>query len=379
MQPTLPVSRLIDVNVALTPAGAQSQDLSTLLLLTTNTAVLGPDRFAIYESYAAVLLDFGAGKVATAAQAWFSQNPKPKRLIVGTWPVAENATQVIGYFDLNLGQQWYAVACAEDISTANALLMGQAVEALTNKHIFGVVTGEDAALVAATTTDMASVLKGANLKRTLVCYAPQILLDPIVNHNEAVVAALAKLLTVDYNQSNSTLTLMYKVLAGQTGANLNSTQVASLEGKNCNVFTAYDNDTTIFQRGVMADGTFADVVTGTDWLAVTIQTACFNVLYTTPTKVPQTDAGMHLLTTAAESVCSQGVVNGLLAPGQWNSDGFGALANGDYMAKGFYVYAQPVAKQLQADRAARLAAPLQIAAKLAGAVHEVQININVNP
>ncbi len=128
----------------------------------------------------------------------------------------------------------------------------------------------------------------------------------------------------------------------------------------------------------MASGDFADTITGTDWLAVTIMTAVYNLLYTSPTKIPQTDAGTALICTTIANVCSQGVSNGLIAPGVWNSGGFGSLNQGDYLSKGFYIYANPIATQNQADRAARKSPPIQVAVKLAGAIHTVDVIVNVN-
>jgi hypothetical protein len=171
---------------------------------------------------------------------------------------------------------------------------------------------------------------------------------------------------------------MYKQEPGIVAENLTSTQLSALEAKNCNVFVAYNNDTAIIEQGRMASGNFIDEVTGTDWLALTIQTALYNLLYTSPTKIPQTDAGMNRLVNVCEATCSQAVVNGLLAPGTWNSNGFGQLASGDFLPKGFYVYAPPVSSQTQADREARASVPIQIAAKLAGAVHTIDVTITVN-
>ena len=152
----------------------------------------------------------------------------------------------------------------------------------------------------------------------------------------------------------------------------------TLEANNANVFVNYNNSTAILQRGVCASGVFMDTVVGTDWLAVTLQNALYNLHYTSTTKIPQTDAGVHLEVTTCEAVCSQAVTNGLLAPGVWNSGGFGQLAQGDFLPKGFYVYAPKVSSQDPALRAARKSVPIQIAAKLAGAIHEVSVAVTVN-
>lgn len=128
----------------------------------------------------------------------------------------------------------------------------------------------------------------------------------------------------------------------------------------------------------MSNGYFFDSVHGFDAVQNSVQTDVWNLLYTSLTKIPQTDAGTHLLVTTIEKTMVAFVTNGLLAPGVWNAQGFGQLLQGDTLSKGFYVYAPPVATQSQADREARKSVPIQIAAKEAGAIHSVLITVNVN-
>nr|WP_233242709.1 DUF3383 family protein [Xylella fastidiosa] len=77
-----------------------------------------------------------------------------------------------------------------------------------------------------------------------------------------------------------------------------------------------------------------------------------------------------------QKVCQEGVRNGAFAPGLWNGEAFGALATGDYLEAGFYVWADSVDTLSTSDRQARRAPPLQIAVKLAGAIHAVDVIIN---
>lgn len=128
----------------------------------------------------------------------------------------------------------------------------------------------------------------------------------------------------------------------------------------------------------MANGYFFDEVHGTDWLQNELQTAVYNVLYTSQTKVPQTDPGINRIVTAIVDRLEQGVANGLIAPGQWNGPDIGALRSGQYLSTGYYVYAPPVSSQSQADREARKAPVIQVAIKLAGAVHFADVIVNVN-
>ena len=282
---------------------------------------------------------------------------------------AETAAEAAALFDGQFGQTWYGLMLCGSVN-ADHLLVSPYIEAATNKHLYGITTQEAGVLSSVSTTDIAYQMDALGYKRTMVQYS---------SSNEFAVASLfGKALSVDYNGNNTVITLMYKQEPGIVAESLTSTQLAALEAKNCNVFVAYNNDTAIIEQGRMASGNFIDELTGTDWLALTIQTALYNLLYTSPTKVPQTDAGMHLLVTTIEAVCSQAAINGILAPGTWNSNGFGQLHSGDFVPKGFYVFAPPVSSQTQADREARRSVAIQVAAKLAGAVHTVDVTITVN-
>lgn len=493
MNVSLPISRLVNVAVNLTPAGAQSQSLSALLILGDSPIIDPVERIREYSSLDAVVADFGinAPEYKTAA-LWFEQVPQPVVLKVGRWaktatkgrlvgalrsaaqqsisvwnaittgaftytkdggsPVtisglnfsaaanmnaiasiitagltgatmiwnavyqrfeltsattgptssvsflstpgagndisddlgmrssdsgayvangiaAEEAAAAVAEFDLRFGQTWYALVIPEG-DNDDHLAVAAFIEGTNTKHLYGITTQEAGALSSVSTTDLAYLLKAAGYNKTMIQYSS--------SNAHAVASALARILTTDYGGNNTMITLMYKQEPGIVAENLNANQVDVLQQKNCNVFVAYNNDTAILQHGVCSSGNFVDIVTGTDWLAVAIQTRLYNILYTSPTKIPQTDAGMHVLLTACEAVCSQGVANGLLAPGVWNSNGFGTLQQGDYLAKGFYVWAPKVADQDPAQRAARHAVPIQVAAKLAGAIHDINVSVAVN-
>ena len=490
---SLPVSRLINVAVNLTPSAAQAQNLSTLLLLGSSAVIDVVERYRDYASLDAVAADFGTSAAEyLAAVLWFQQVPQPTTLKIGRWAasatsgvlrgaslsaaaqtltnftavtsggftytkngaaptnvtglnlssatnlnavaslitagltgatmvwnaafqrfeltssatgasssisfltapgsgtdlssllgmtaassgayradgiVAETALQAATLFDTNFGQSWYALVVIGAVNADHLAVAGY-LEGTNSKHLYGVTTQEAGALVAATTTDIAYQLAQLRYNKTVVQYSS--------SSPHAVVSALARALTVDYTGNSTAITLMYKQEPGIVAEALNATQADSLKAKKCNAVVAYNNSTAILQNGVCSSGTFIDVITGTDWLAVTLQNSLYNLLYTSSTKIPQTDAGVHMLVTTAESVCAQAVVNGLLAPGTWTSGGFGLLSLGDFLPKGYYIYAPRVSTQNSTDRAARKSPPIQIAAKLAGAIHEIAIAVSVN-
>lgn len=271
----------------------------------------------------------------------------------------------------NQSNAWYGVMVADASPTDDDLLEVAAfIEGTGKSRIFGAATQNSLAMDATSTTDLPSRLKSLGYKRTFSQFSSS---SPY-----AVASIFGRAFTVDFTANNSTITLKFKQEPGVSAETLTETQATVLKSKNCNVFVEYDNDTAIIQEGVMANGAFFDEIHGLDWLQNQIQTDVWNLLYTSPTKIPQTDAGVNRIVTTASASCEMGVNNGLVAPGQWNGPDIGALKSGDYLSKGYYIYAPTVASQSQAAREGRKAPTLQIALKLAGAVHFVDVIVNVN-
>lgn len=267
---------------------------------------------------------------------------------------------------------WYGLmfAASAALSDDDVLAVAGFVEAAGVSRIYGHTTQATTALDGVVTTDIASKLKALGYKRSFTQYSG--------NSPYAVASIFGRAFTVDFQGSNTTITLKFKQEPGIAPESLTESQAAALQAKNCNVFVQYNNDTAILQEGVMANGYFFDEVHGTDWLQNDVQTDIYNLLYTSTTKIPQTDAGINRIISRISARLAQAVTNGMVAPGVWNAAGFGALQQGDTLSTGYYVYAPPVASQSQADREARKAPVIQCAIKLAGAVHSVNCIINVN-
>lgn len=290
---------------------------------------------------------------------------------------AETPASAYAAFDDLAGQKWYGTAIGGLSPGANAgadttaiLNAAAYLEASGPKHLLFVTTQEAGTLSSVTTTDIASQLKALAYNRTFVQYSSA--------SAHAAVSAAARILTVNYEGSATAITLKFKQEPGVVAENLPTSQALALEAKNCNVFVAYENDTSILEQGVQASGQFTDIITGADWFATTLQRDVWNLFYSSNTKIPQTDDGATLIQSTAEKRCAQGVTNGYVAPGVWNAGGFGILSQGDYLQKGYYVYIQPMRLQAQADRAARKCPPMQIALKLAGAIHSCDVTVNIN-
>ncbi|MBD2803495.1 DUF3383 domain-containing protein [Xenorhabdus sp. ZM] len=270
----------------------------------------------------------------------------------------------------SMSNAWYGLVIADNtLSDRDVLSVSRYIESASVSRIYGHTVAKTDVLDPDTVTDIGSQLKSAFIGRTLWQYSAQ---------PYAVASLFGRMFTVNFQGNNTTVTLKFKQEPAISAEFLTATQANALKTKFGNVFVHYNNDTAIIQEGVMANGTFIDERHGLDWLQNYVQTNLYNLMYTSTTKISQTDEGVTQLLVNVEQSLAQGVTNGLIAPGVWGGDAFGALNRGDMLTKGYYTYAQPIAEQVQAEREKRKAPVIQCAIKLAGAVHFADVIINVN-
>jgi hypothetical protein len=280
----------------------------------------------------------------------------------------ETALAAVTIFDTRYSDQWYGLAIPEAVDADHTAVAGY-IEGTVASHMYAVTHAESAVLNSGDTSNISYVLQQLGYNHTFTQYSS--------SNAYAAISLLARMLTTIWTGNNTAITAMYKQEPGVVAETLTTTQIANLESYYCNVFVAYNNATNIIENGKVASGQYIDTIIGVDWIKATVQTNVYNLLYTSTTKIPQTDGGMNQIATVIEAACQQGVANGLLAPGPWSGGGFGQIKQGDYLSKGFYVYTPPISSQPASQRANRLSVPFQIAARLAGAVHTASLTINV--
>lgn len=271
----------------------------------------------------------------------------------------------------SMSPAWYGLmfqASTEPTDSQN-LDVSTFIESASIRRIYGVTITNTNVLSSLVSSDLASSMMSAGYLRSFCQYS----------ENAYVVASLfGRAFSVDFTANNSTITLMYKQEPSVAPEDLTEQQAATLIAKRCNVFALYVNDTMLIQQGVMSGKAYIDEIQDLDWFQNDIQTNCFNVLYTSTTKVAQTDAGVNQLTNAIAGACNDAVNNGTIAPGVWNGPPVGQLATGQYLKTGYYIFAQPIALQSQSDRDARIAPPIIVCVKLAGAIQYLVVSVNVN-
>lgn len=272
----------------------------------------------------------------------------------------------------NASAAWFGLTFAATATITDQQYIDTAalIEGLDLKRIFAITTQDADCLDGTVTNDIMSELKDLAYKRTWTQYSS--------SSAYAAVSAVSRAFSVNFAANRSTITLMYKTEPGVSAELLTETQALALQDKNGNVFVEYVNDTAIIQYGTMASGHYFDEIHGLSWFEDAVQNNVYNLLYTSKTKIPQTDAGQNQIVAAVTAACEEAVNNGLVAAGIWNADGFGQLERGQNLPNGYYIYASPMALQAQATREQRIAPPIQVAIKLAGAIQEVDILIDVN-
>ena len=377
----LPLSGIVNVDVNMSPTATTGRNFGSMLILGNATVIPLTERLRLYTGAADIAADFGVeSSEYQAAAVYFAQSPQPQQLYIGRWATAlatgeegkaETLTEAVNAA-LEYAS-WYGLAVAASSDTTatddDILAAAAAIESASQSRVFAVTSGSDEILSKTAATDLASRLKAAGYARTFIQYSTK--------SRFAAISAFARAFTVNFNGSNTTLTLKFKTEPGVTYETLTATQAATLESKHVNVYVLFANDSAILQQGVMTNGDFFDERHGLDWLQNTVQTNVFNLLYTATSKIPQTEAGITRLMGNVEASMDQAVTNGLIAAGIWNGSDMGQLSTGDTLTKGYYVCAQPLATQSQADREARKAPLIQVACKLAGAVHYADVQINV--
>ncbi|HBQ3047701.1 TPA: DUF3383 domain-containing protein [Klebsiella quasipneumoniae subsp. similipneumoniae] len=375
----LPVSNVVNVDVIMSPVAATGRNFGALLILGTSTVIPVTERIRQYSAIEDIGDDFGVDSPEyEAATIFFSQSPKPTLVYIGRWAKTlaegEEGTVETLLQAVNASLQytnWYGLAIADsaDLVEADVISVAAAIEASSLSRILAVTTDDVNVLVSGNTDNIGYKLKAASYSRTFWQYSS--------SSKYAAISAFGRAFTVNFTGNNTTITLKFKTEPGVTYETLTTAQASAIDAINGNVYVYYANDTAIIQQGVMANGDFFDERHGLDWLQNYVQTNLYNLLYTSTTKIPQTDAGVTRLMTNVEASLDQAVNNGLIAPGVWNGGPIGQIESGDTLTKGYYVHADSVENQAQSDREARKSPVIQAAIKLAGAIHYADVQINV--
>lgn len=222
--------------------------------------------------------------------------------------------------------------------------------------------------------DLGASIKGAgNGKTRTLAYSQSAESAKVAIATYATIAQ-----SVNYNGSNTAMTMNLKTLTGLIGDNgLSDTYVLSANTNGVDIYGNTGGLSVVYSND---NNGYTDDITANLWHKKATEIAGFNYLRQTNTKIPQTEVGMTGLKNAYAQVCEKAIRNNTIAPGTWNT----AIPFGDpedfkrnIEEKGYYIYSIPVAQQAQTEREARKAPVCQIALKRSGAFHFSEVVITV--
>lgn len=383
----IPITYVVSASAVTPQQGLEPLKLSTILLLTTDEPLAAIDgSYIISRTLSGVTQIFGTEtETAKQAQAIFAQQPNilanDGYLIVAPL-TSTTEDEVTTYETLSA-----AIArIANEIYFEGIITTKAADDSEYSAASTAVQTMKNKVLMLPRTSSSAfsgifsTVQNNTNTKCLYYSYGSNAT-EQAQNARIFAAAYLSKAMSVNYNGSNTTLTMNLKDLAGvHADTNISETILSQCASAGADCFPSIEGLAKVISNS--QGGLYFDQVLNQIWFVNTIQRNVFNVLATTRTKIAQTDANLEIITKTIRQVCNQAVTNGYLAPGTWNSsDTFGDYD--DFFRNieefGFYIYHQPVAEQSQTDRQARKAPVYQIAGKEAGAVHSSSILIYIEP
>ena len=247
-------------------------------------------------------------------------------------------------------QSWYGLVMVERVKQTQ-LAAAEWTEA--NDRLFITATNEADVLNAGVTTDLLSVLKNTRYYRTAALFHTK----AATEYPDAAWAA--RVFTIQPGAETWAL----KGLASVTPSPLTATQKQTVVNKGGNTFEFYQAQVALTNPGKVSAGEWIDVIRFRDWLKDVIQTNMAQMMINRD-KVPYTDPGIQLCVNNLRKSLQEGVNVGGIAPDELD-------ANGNTVPG--FVITYPRSVELAPNIKASRVLSLGFTARLAGAIHVVEI------
>jgi hypothetical protein len=370
--PLDPVVNIVVNLAAMSPARNQF-NLALLMGDVGTVADFADKRIVTYDSLTSMLQ---AGfttedRLYKAAALIFGQRKKPPLVAIGK--VADKETPVKTIQECRQADsEWYVGIYCADITDAHLLAVQEFVEACTPSTMFAFTTADNKTKAA--DGGIFGTIKSKGYRRIIGQYS--------TSHKDAICAAIGWAMgAMSASTINSAFTLAYKREVGVQAENymqtFTSNDLNNIKKNNGNVYINRGNYYDVFEEGRVGDGSWFDEIIYLDKFKNDMQLGIMSLLVNA-NKVPQTEAGMGRIKAAVKEVCDDMNRVGFIQEGVWKGEELMALEYGQVLPGGYLIQNEPMSDQAQAERDARNAPPIYVSLKLAGAIHHVTIQVDVN-
>jgi len=374
------VNNIIRVVTQLSPGGLAFANFGLAMLFSPESekpAGMAVDTFRVYSNLSDVQADFAdTTETYKASARWLSMIPQPRELRI----YVRSDLTALDTVLTTLGKAadvtwWYWTFFTKDVYADEANFSALAVWADANSRFVPNCSVSADIRNPALSTDIASVLTTAGSRRTYTFSNAQ--------DDYAGISLAALYAAVNYNQARSTITGEFKKLPGVPAESLTATEYAAmrLPTKKAVFYTqvdlqgAIDNGRVINSITHSTFNEYVDDVVNLDAFVNNIKVSLFNAVANQTTKLPQTPAGQALLIGAAQEVAEQYISNGYLGPRNYTDPDDGV----DKFTAGYEMLTKPedILDLSDSERGERQSAPIRLRVFRAGAVHLVDINVDV--
>ena len=340
------IDRIVNVQIALRTRAVAQMNFSGMMLVGVTTAT---PRVSIITKADDLLTGFGlttTSPLYLAAQVAFAQTPSPAQIYIGRRDSAEAAGTAIAAIAAE-NSDWYGFT---DVANSSADTESYSAWAESNQKLFGTAL----ATASLGTGGLAETLKTNQRYRTMWWYAASATLASQWPQVAAMVKAFSKLPGAD-DWANMTL-------ASVAYTNINETTYNQIKTLNGNTFEPF-REVAITQNGKTVAGEWIDIIRGRDWLQEEIRTNVFNTMV--DRKIPYEDSGIAIIHAALRQSLDLGVTRGFIA---------GPAVDGSTVIPSYTTSVPAAAGVSVANKAARVLNDVTFTARIAGAIHAVNIN-----
>ncbi|MBH3452639.1 DUF3383 family protein [Pseudomonas putida] len=327
-----------------------------------------------YGGAAAVAAHFNiASDVYLAALAWFSAVPKPKTLRVYLRQELDTPVESLNdAINKRIWFYWFEFETTIRANDADVLALIAAGDA-ADKFYAGTTNQADVR-TPSLATDIVSKAKLQGSRRAF-----------LLSHATAPYAGFelaAVFSRVNFNAANSTITGEFKKLPGIVAEDLTLTAYSAMKEKGAVFYTVVetggqeDAGRVINSKSTSSFGEFIDDVFNLDGFVNSLRVNLYNALANIPTKLKQTPEGQQVLLDASAQIGQRFIDNGYLGTRRYTSDETGE----EVLSDGYEILskADDILDLTDAERSERLAAPIIMRLFRAGAIHAVDVTVNVD-